>query len=349
MVSNSSCQVERAVIEVTEDCNHACLHCYNYWRGSRTIGSGGRSLSRPKIREVIRRIKRDAPLKQVAISGGEPMLRPDLSGIVGDLAEEGVSAVVISNGSLFTKSRLRNFPEGTIFEVTLFSADAALHDQIVGSRSFHRILEGLVRVKQHKCEFVLASVVTQLNAHDTARTMKLGIALGADAVMLNRVNLSRRILPIMETLVPSPTALRQSLEAAEEVASKYGVTVAISVPVPPCIIDPRAYPHLHFGWCPRGSNDAYYTVGHTGLLRPCNHSSVILGDLREHGFGELVNGRASREFWSPVPKACIACLHPLKDFCRGGCPAAADECYGSRERVDPFVDFSRSTEELSVV
>lgn len=341
MVSNSSCDIELAVLEVSENCNHVCLHCYNYWRGGLTRTDGRKRLRRTEIRDLVRKIKRDAPLKQIAISGGEPMLRPDLGGIICDLADEGLSAVVISNGSLLTKSRLRCFPEGTIFEVTLFSANADLHDRIAGRRSFHRVLEGLVRLRQHKCKFVLSSVVTRLNAHDTSRTIELGIALGADAVMLNRINLSRVTLPIAGALVPDLSALRRSLDSAEEAASRYEVMVAISVPIPPCVVDPRMYTHLQFGWCPRGSKNAYYTVGNTGLLRPCNHSSVVLGDLCKQGFGELVHSRASREFWSPLPKDCIACSHPLKDYCRGGCPAAADECYGTRERVDPFVEFFR--------
>lgn len=345
MSGSSSCRIERAVLEVTPDCNHACLHCYNYWRGSRVREAGDKSLSRREIRDVVRTIKRDAPLKQAAITGGEPLLRTDLPGIVRDLADEGVGAVVITNGVLLTRSRLEAYPEGTIFEVTLFSADAALHDRIAGRRSFQRTLEGLARIRQHKHTFILASVLSRLNAHDTARTMKLGIALGAEAVMINRVNLSRRTFAMAKDLVPSAAALRRSLDGAEEVAERYGLAVAISVPVPPCVVDPRDYPRLHFGWCPRGGKDAYYTVGHTGTLRPCNHSSVILGSLLEQGFGELVRSRGSREFWAPVPRRCAACSHPLRDSCRGGCPAAAHECYGSRTRVDPFVKFAVSAKQ----
>ena len=30
--------------------------------------------------------------------------------------------------------------------------------------------------------------------------------------------------------------------------------------------------------------------------------------------------------------------HPLRDVCRGGCAAAGDERYGTRERWDPIID-----------
>lgn len=340
MGSNRPCEIKRVVIEVTEDCNNACMHCYNYWRDKRAAVGSPEELSRTGIRDLIRKVKRDAPLSQVALSGGEPMLREDLPDIVGDLMDEGLSSVIITNGTLLSESRLRRFPEGSIFETTLFSADARLHNRIAGRPVFNQVIEGMVRILKYRCKSTLACVVTKLNAHDVTRTIKLAIALGVDAVLFNRINLSSHVLPIAERLVPSATMLRESLDAADEAARKYGVMIAVSVPIPPCVVDPRKYSHLHFGWCPRGNKDSYYTIGSTGLLRPCNHSSVILGDLHTHRFRDIVLGQKAKAFWAPVPKECLACAHPLMDLCRGGCPAAADECYNTRDRMDPFVGFA---------
>ena len=340
MGSSKKCEITRVVVEVTEDCNNACVHCYNYWREKRAPLGALQELSRTCILDLIRKVKRDAPLSQVGLSGGEPTLREDLPDIVGDLADEGLSSVVITNGTLLFESYLRRFPEGSIFEITLFSADARLHNRIAGKPVFDQVVEGMVRIQKHRCRSALACVITKLNAHDVKRTIELGIALGVDAVLFNRINLSRCVLPMANKLVPSATMLRESLDAAEEAATKYEVLIAVSVPIPPCVVDPSAYPHLRFGWCPRGNKDSYYTLGSTGLLRPCNHSSVILGDLRTQSFHDIVLGQKSKEFWAPVPNECLACEHPLKDQCRGGCPAAADECYNTRDRMDPIVQFA---------
>lgn len=346
MGSKTACQIKRVVVEVTEDCNNACIHCYNYWRQKRTPVASEGELSRADILDLIRKVRRDAPLSQVALSGGEPMLREDLPDIVGDLADEGLSSVVITNGTLVSESSLRRFPEGSIFEITLFSADAKLHNRIAGRPVFHQIIEGMVCIQKHRCRSTLACVITKLNAHDVRRTIELGIALGVDAVLFNRINLSSHVLPMADKLVPSATMLRESLDKAEEAAIKYGVVIAVSVPIPPCVVDPTAYSHLHFGWCPRGNKDAYYTIGCTGLLRPCNHSSVILGDLRTQSFSDIVLGQKAKEFWAPVPRECLACEHPLKQLCRGGCPAAADECYNTRDRMDPIVDLANKPMQL---
>lgn len=341
---------KQVVVEVTEACNHACLHCYNYWRPNRVspIVSGPvhpgspcrKPLSREEIVRLVRRIRRHEPIDSVGISGGEPLLRPDLAGIITDLTLEGLGVVTITNGSLLTESRLQHVPEGSYFEVTLFSTNRECHNFLAGRDCFDVVVANLDRLPRHKCHFVLAIVLTRLNVCDVMQTIELGIALGTRAVMLNRVNLGRQALAIAHDLVPSPAELREALQQADRAAEKYGVGVAVSVPVPPCVVDPRDYPHLHFGWCPRGSDDAYYTIGCTGLLRPCNHSSLILGDLRKRSFTSIVKSAKARAFWAPVPQQCATCTHPLKDSCAGGCRAAAVECYGDVNKIDPFVAFS---------
>jgi len=336
----------QVVVEVTQACHHHCLHCYNFWRADRAPLTAPGTLSRAEIRAVVGRIRRDTPLRQVALSGGEPLLRPDLPEIAGDLAADGLGVVVITNGTLLTDERLGRFPAGTIFEFTLFSADPGLHDRIAGRPgAFRRTIRGIERAGRRHFRLALACVVTRLNAHDVWRTIELGIALRAEEVLFNRINLSRATLASAGELVPSVGQLRQALEAAEEAARRYGVAVAVAVPIPPCVLPLDRYPHLHFGWCPRGGPEAYYTVGYDGRLRPCNHSSVILGDLRTERFADIVTREATRAFWRPVSPICRACTDPLRDVCRGGCPAASDECLGSPGLVDPFVETCRRSEE----
>ncbi len=330
---------ERIVVEVTEACQHACIHCYNFWSLNRAPVNSPESLTRSEILDLVRKVKRDALIKEVALSGGEPLLRDDLPEIVGDLVDEGVSVVVITNGVLLTDKSVPRFPQGTIFEITLFSTDARIHDRIAGRRgAFRKVIAGAVCVQRHRCHLAVAVVLNRLNAHDVRRTMELGIALGADAILLNRVNLSRLTLPMADHLVPTLRQLKEGLDAAESVVRDYQAMVAVSVPIPACLLDLDPYKGLHFGWCPRGGKDAYYTISHNGLLRPCNHASAVLGDLRRQDFAEIVENENTKQFWEPIPPKCRECQHPLAGSCRGGCPAASHECYGSRDRWDPIID-----------
>jgi radical SAM protein with 4Fe4S-binding SPASM domain len=329
------------VLEVTEQCPHACRHCYNFWRDDRAKTIAPNTLGRGAIRDLVRRIKAETLLEQVAISGGEPLLRSDLAGILQDILNEGLTPVVITSGALLTPTRVRRLPREIILEVTLFGADSRLHDLIVGRKgTLARVIEGVARARRHGCSLVVSVVVNGLNVHEVGRALELGIALGAEGFLLNRMNLTPPTMRDAD-LRMSQAQLQQMLAAAERVAADFDAPISVSVPIPPCVVDPAAFPHLHFGWCPRGGDAAYYTISHDGKLRPCNHSSRVLGDLRTSSFSELTQSASAREFWAPQPTACASCEHPLRDMCRGGCPAASDECYGTRKRWDPIIDTTR--------
>ena len=122
------------VLEVTEACPQACAHCYNYWREHRARTVTRRTLTRRKIRDLVQRIKQETALEQIAVSGGEPLLRSDLPGILEDIAAEGLNPVVITSGAPLTLRRVKRLPRKTVLEITLFTADADLHDRIIGAR-----------------------------------------------------------------------------------------------------------------------------------------------------------------------------------------------------------------------
>lgn len=317
--------IQRLVLEVTADCNNACGYCYNHWRGMGGGISPNRPLSRAQIYSLIEKLKLEAPISTVALSGGEPLLRPELPDIACDLVELGIAPVVITNGVRLTPAVLKKLPADTLLELTLLSPHPEVHDRLVGRPVLEKILLHAARVRKFGHRWVLACVVTHENAADVELTIELAIALGAEGVLLNRLNPNRRILSKARQLLPSADDLRQALAAADRMAERYGLPIAVSVPIPPCVIDISPYTHLHFGWCPRGGPDSYYTVDWAGRLRPCNHSSCILGDARTERLEDMVRSLQAEALWSYEPSQCAACDHPLRQKCRGGCPAAIDE------------------------
>ena len=329
-------------LELTPDCNNSCRHCYNFWRKP---GTGGqdlkeKSLPRDEIKRLIKKVKADIPLKYVALSGGEPLLRTDLPQIIADIIDDGLQPVVITNGVLLNDSLLRKLPGGVNFEITLLGHTAELHDRLAGNKAFDQVIHHAARLNKYNSVFIAVFVATRMNLLDVQRTAELAIALGARAIMYNRFNLSASAKPYLEQLLPTADLLQESLGLLHEVVKKYGVQAVCSVPIPPCVVDIAQYPLINFGWCPRGGSNAYYTIGHTGFLRPCNHSSLVLGDLRSEGFAEIISRPKSKSFWEITPTECNECSHPLKDKCRGGCTASAAEFYGSQNRRDPICEIN---------
>jgi radical SAM protein with 4Fe4S-binding SPASM domain len=176
---------------------------------------------------------------------------------------------------------------------------------------------------------------------DLFKTAELAIALGAFGMMYNRMNLAMGNMHLADRLLPTPRMIEENLEMLEAIGGEYGLPVAVSVVIEPCVVDVRQYEHVHFGWCPLAGEDSYFTVDPGGNLRICNHSPVILGNINRDSFADIYYGHPHvRAFHDTWPEECADCDPELKEMCRGGCKAAAEQCYGTLARVDPFVTVS---------
>ena len=327
-------------VELSRDCNNACSYCYNYWRGSSISEhrSEDALLTRSEIRDLVSKVQRETSLKYVTLTGGEPLLRKDFPDILRDMIDLGLSPIVITNGVLLTESLLRKLPKGVVFEITLLGPNAEIHDRIAGRKVFTDVVVNASRIVNYGSSFVGVFVATKQNALHVYGAVELAIALGCSAVMYNRVNISASMKGSVDAVVPSRVELAESLRLFNDALTKYDMSGVCSVPVMPCLVDISLYPRISFGWCPRGGKHAYYTVGYNGLLRPCNHSSFVLGDLKKEGFAEIISRDATESFWNFMPDECQQCEHPLKESCLGGCPAASYEYYGmNQNRPDPYM------------
>lgn len=131
------------------------------------------------------------------------------------------------------------------------------------------------------------------------------------------------------------------LAAADEAAGDLGIPIACSIPIQPCLVDTSRFRRLTFGFCAAGTPRAYYTLDPLGNLRPCNHTSTILGNLLEEPFADLTGPERLAAFVDATPPFCAPCL--LRATCQGGCKAAAQACYGSLTAEEPFLARHRAS------
>ena len=89
--------------EVTRSCNLACVHC----RASAVRGPYEGELDTEKCKRILDEIA--AVGKPVIIlTGGEPLLRPDIFEIAAYGDEKGLRMVLATNGTLVTTQRREN-------------------------------------------------------------------------------------------------------------------------------------------------------------------------------------------------------------------------------------------------
>lgn len=339
-MSGKQPNIKQIVLEVTCACNLDCLYCYNVWKSPRCSYPRGQ-LPLVDTLHLIDRLLAELPLESVALSGGEPLLRADLPQIVAALWSRHVNTLIITNGTLLTQQRIERTPGVGSYEVPLLSYRREVHDRLAQAEAFDRVIQGVLNLRRLGEHFAMAFIATRLNCADLEKTLQLAIALGAEALLYNRMNVAAHNYPRLKELLPSPEMIRENLAVLEDFASRYPFPISCSIPLQPCLIDTGPYPHLHFGFCPLGGDDAYFTVDPLGNLRVCNHSSVILGNVLQNSFWDLYRQPYVERFKTEMPVGCLDCPAQVRDRCQGGCKAAAEECFGSFQDEEPFLAHNR--------
>ncbi len=108
-----------------------------------------------------------------------------------------------------------------------------------------------------------------------------------------------------------------------------------ATPIPPCVVDYAAFPHVKFGHCSIGTPVQEFALGSDGRLRQCPLSTVTIGDARRTSFAVLIRSPMVEDYARFVPSFCAPC--PLAPTCQGGCGAAALAIGGEARGLDPLV------------
>ncbi len=339
---NARPRLQSLIFEVTQRCNHACLHCYNVWQKNLAYPRG--ELDTARTLDLLAKALDETICPHVTLTGGEPLLRPDLSKIADFLRRRKVQSTVISNGRLLDRARIIELLQCGVglFELPLLSHRRETHDELSGvCGAWDGVLAAMAEIRLQGGQVVAAIVATRKNVEHLYETIQLAFAFGARGIMLNRFNPGGRGFNHLEVLLPDAAQLRRALQTAETAALEFNLPISCSIPIQPCLVDSSQFPHLGFGFCSAGTDRAYYTVDPLGNVRPCNHTDTILGNLFEVPFPAMILGERMAAFRQAVPSFCRCCTRV--DRCQGGCKAAAQVCYGSLLAEEPFLHLNRAS------
>src|SRR5689334_15568246 len=123
-------------------CNLSCTYCNEY-----------DDFSKPVPTEVLAaRIGRLADLGTsiLTLSGGEPLLHPDLDGIIGEMRRRGVLACMITNGYLLTPERVQRLNRAGLDHLQI-SIDNVMPDDV--SKKSLKVLDKKLQVLAEHAEF----------------------------------------------------------------------------------------------------------------------------------------------------------------------------------------------------
>ena len=171
---------------LTEGCNLACRHC---WLAPKLDPDGTRyPVLAPDDFETVIRQAKPLGLQSVKLTGGEPLLHPQISALLKTVRREELGLVIETNGILCTPELAAEIAavRRHFVSVSLDGADAAAHEWVRGvPGSFERACTGL---RNLAAAGIRPQVIFSLMPHNAGQidaVIRLAESLGAGSVKFN--------------------------------------------------------------------------------------------------------------------------------------------------------------------
>lgn len=239
----------------------------------------------------------------MTLTGGEPLLRPDLSHIARAATDNGFAVAVATNGTLLTPLLARKLVDSGV-----------RHFDIGIETPFSEITGGIAGASATGASVALSICLTAMSFGSAPEVVRLAAALGADAVCLNRFVPTGRATDAEH--LPSRIAINEALGSAGRMGAELSLPVYAGIPLEPCV-----FPNVNeFGIintaCHCGGGK--WAIGPDGTLRACEQSPVVLGSLLQESFSILKGSATVSSFRSRTrEKGCHDCSGLA--HCGGGC------------------------------
>jgi heme b synthase len=165
--------------EVTRSCNLNCVHC----RAAANCGPYVGELSTEKCFQLIDEIAAvSSPV--IILTGGEPLLRPDIFDIASYGTKKGLRMVMATNGMLVDEATAKKMIKSGIkrVSVSLDGKDAVSHDAFRQEKgAFAGAMAGIEALKSAGMEFQINTTITTANLKQIKDILELAKKLGAAA------------------------------------------------------------------------------------------------------------------------------------------------------------------------
>jgi len=330
--------------EITRNCNLSCIHC----RAAATRGPYDGELDTTACFRLLDQIA-EVGSCIVILTGGEPMLRPDIFEVAKYGTSKGLKMVMAPNGTLITETRAIQLAASGIqrISISLDGATAEFHDAFRGvDGAFEAALRGIGHAKAAGIEFQINTTITQSNLDQIPKIQDLAVSLGAVAhhifllvptgrgkyiadqaisaeeyeTTLNWFYDQRGKTPLMLKATCAPhyyRILRQRAKADGQTVSFQ--THGLDAVTRGCL-----------------GGTGFCFISHRGVVQPCGFLDLNCGDVTKQSFSEIWNHSPiflNLRNYDNLKGKCGACEY--RKVC-GGCRARAYEATGDYMAEEPL-------------
>jgi len=203
-------------------CNLACAHCYT--------SSGPREQGELPW-EILADCLNDAyklGYRQLAVSGGEPLLYRSLVNLLSRARALGMITTVTSNGLLLSRDALQPLAPWVHFMAISIDGRPGEHDALRCRKgAFDGTVENLANLRAAGVAFGFIFTLTQHNIDSLEFVVRLAAAQGAKRVQVHPLTLHGRALKTLPGARPDGVELVAALLEASRLGDELGVPVQV--------------------------------------------------------------------------------------------------------------------------
>lgn len=334
---------------LTRRCNLRCAHCYmSAFPGADCSAE----LTRDECLRAVDQVAEVNPNAFLILTGGEPLVRPDLFDIATRASERGFTVVLGTNGVLLDRRAADRMRASGIqgASVSLDSADPGRHDRFRGPPgSWEKAVRAARLLLEAGLPFSLHFSAMEWNADELPAMVRFARELGAQ--VLNVFFLVRTGRG--EGFAGLPAARCEEalrfLARVQGVKGNGGDPGEAPVNAGDLLIRAKCAPHFRrvvyeldpasplladyaHGGCPAGRE--YCRIGPSGEVTPCPYVPLSAGSLREKPFGEIWRSSSLLRLYrsGTLKGRCGRC--EFREVC-GGCRCRAYAATGDPMEEDP--------------
>ncbi len=321
--------------ELTYRCPLHCVFCYN----PVDFATQEHELSTDDWLRVLRE-GREMGAVQLGLSGGEPLLRDDLEGIVAEARRLGYYTNLLTSGVGLTAERAAALKAAGLDHVQLSFQDSTreMNDFLSHTKTFELKNRVARIIKDQGWPMVMNVVIHRLNIDHVGRIIEMAHAMGAEYLELANTQYYSWAYVNRAQLLPTREQLRRAEAVTDEWRRRVGDAMRIFF----------VAPDYHEGKakkCVNGWGSMFLTVTPDGTALPCHTAKMLPGltfpnvretSLRAAWYDSDGFNRYRGTGWMKQP--CASCAHKEEDL--GGCRCQAYLIAHDAEAADPVCRFS---------
>lgn len=319
-----------AQLEVTDFCNHRCIHCYNL--DSEVKNRPVRKVDDDTVLACAQKLI-DNNIFSVIVTGGEPLLKKELTKKIIRLLKENNTRVALNSNLTLVDDDFIGFLKAQKVGVLTScpSGVASSFSRLVGVDNYAVFENKIRKLVAAEVRFTVNMVVTKGNLHEIRTTAKKMHALGCKSFAATPMGLNVEY-PRLDLLL-SVEEVRGVIADLLWIEDNMKMKVDILEALPKCVFPEevlRSKHHFLNRKCQAGRT--VIAVSCNGDVRPCAHNPSSYGNLLKEDLRDIWEKMCDWRSMQYVPDECKDCT--WLNRCNGGCRTSAKVFNGDWNQKD---------------